>query len=229
MTMKRAVFWNVAPCGFIINWHRFIINLCGATSQKTAFFDTKINLKNLGCEVINWIHVAQGQGILNMVMNFWHHKRWISWSAINFWGRTLLHVVCKQHFDCIQYPLIWFSVVLPLIWRLHKQTLNYLIFRDWFDPQLKRVRSLPCNNNNNSSVVLVCEWSILTEWLPLVCKVSAYFCWWRVSHGRRGGSLQPYSRFSKLELLLFLPSSSLIVLVRLSGPRSRPTTSQKIW
>jgi hypothetical protein len=29
--------------------------------------------------------------------------------------------------------------------------------------------------------------------------------------------------------LLFLPSSSSIVLTRLSGPRSRPTTSQKIW
>jgi hypothetical protein len=29
--------------------------------------------------------------------------------------------------------------------------------------------------------------------------------------------------------LLFLSSSSLIALTRLSGPRSRPTTSQKIW
>jgi hypothetical protein len=41
------------------------------------------------------------------------------------------------------------------------------------------------------------------------------------------GSLRPYSRFSRPEPLL-LPSSSSVVLTRLSGPRSRPTT-QKIW
>jgi hypothetical protein len=35
--------------------------------------------------------------------------------------------------------------------------------------------------------------------------------------------------FLDTEPLLFLPSSSSIVLTRLSGPRSRPTTSQKIW
>jgi hypothetical protein len=34
--------------------------------------------------------------------------------------------------------------------------------------------------------------------------------------------------FLDLEPLLFLPSSFLVVLTRLSGPRSRPTTSQKI-
>jgi hypothetical protein len=39
-------------------------------------------------------------------------------------------------------------------------------------------------------------------------------------HGRILGFLDP-------EPLLFLPSSSSIVLTRLSGPRSRPTTSQK--
>jgi hypothetical protein len=49
-----------------------------------------------------------------------------------------------------------------------------------------------------------------------------------VSHGQRNGSLQPYCQVSRLEPLLFLPSSSSIVLTRLSGPHSRPTTSQKI-
>jgi hypothetical protein len=39
----------------------------------------------------------------------------------------------------------------------------------------------------------------------------------------------PYSRFSRPEQLLVLSSSSSIVLTRLTGPRSRPTTSQKIW
>jgi hypothetical protein len=34
---------------------------------------------------------------------------------------------------------------------------------------------------------------------------------------------------SRPEPLLFLPSSSSVVLSRLSGPRSRLTTSQKTW
>jgi hypothetical protein len=34
---------------------------------------------------------------------------------------------------------------------------------------------------------------------------------------------------SRLEPLLFLSSNSSVVLTRLNGPRSRPTTSQKIW
>jgi hypothetical protein len=38
-----------------------------------------------------------------------------------------------------------------------------------------------------------------------------------------------YSRLSRPEPLLFLSSSSSVVLTRLSGLRSRPTTSQKIW
>jgi hypothetical protein len=39
--------------------------------------------------------------------------------------------------------------------------------------------------------------------------------------------LRSYSQSSIPEPLLFLPSSSSIVLTRLSGPRSRPTASQK--
>jgi hypothetical protein len=48
-----------------------------------------------------------------------------------------------------------------------------------------------------------------------------------VPHGQRDGSLWPCSRISRSELLLFLPSSSSVVFTRLSGPCSRPTTSQK--
>jgi hypothetical protein len=48
-----------------------------------------------------------------------------------------------------------------------------------------------------------------------------------VPRGQRHGSLQPCSRLSRLEPLLFLPSSSSIVLTRLSGPRSRPINSKK--
>jgi hypothetical protein len=38
--------------------------------------------------------------------------------------------------------------------------------------------------------------------------------------------LRPYSRFSRPEPLLFLPSSSSFVLTRLSGPHSRYTTEK---
>jgi hypothetical protein len=48
-----------------------------------------------------------------------------------------------------------------------------------------------------------------------------------VSRSQLDGSLRPYSRFSRREPLLFLQSSSPIVLTRLSGPRFRPTTSLK--
>jgi hypothetical protein len=41
--------------------------------------------------------------------------------------------------------------------------------------------------------------------------------------------LRPYYRFSRPEQLLFISSSSSIVLTRLSGPRSRPTNSHEIW
>jgi hypothetical protein len=47
--------------------------------------------------------------------------------------------------------------------------------------------------------------------------------------GQRDGSLWPYSLLSRPEQLLFLSRSSSVVLTRLSGLRSRPTSYQKIW
>jgi hypothetical protein len=79
-----------------------------------------------------------------------------------------------------------------------------------------------------NSVVWVREWTILTEWSPLVGELSVNFCGYRVPCGQRDWSLQPYSRLSILKPLLFLSSSSSVVVMMLSGPRSRPTT-QKIW
>jgi hypothetical protein len=64
--------------------------------------------------------------------------------------------------------------------------------------------------------------------IALVGEVGAKFCGYRMPCDQRDRSLRPYCRFSRLEPLLFLPSSSSIVLRRLSGPRSRPNTSQKI-
>jgi hypothetical protein len=78
-------------------------------------------------------------------------------------------------------------------------------------------------------VALVPEQTILTERPPLVTEVSANFCGYRVLRGQRNGSPRPYSPFSRPESLLFRPNRSSIVLTRLSGPRSRPTTFRKIW
>jgi hypothetical protein len=79
------------------------------------------------------------------------------------------------------------------------------------------------------SVAWVREWIIPTKQLPLVGEVSANFCEWRVSCGQHNWSLRPYARFSGPEPLLFLSSSSSIVLTSLGEPCSRPTTTQKIW
>jgi hypothetical protein len=49
-----------------------------------------------------------------------------------------------------------------------------------------------------------------------------------VPRGQRDGSLRPYSRLNRPEMLLFLSNISPTVLTRLGGPRSRPTTSEKI-
>jgi hypothetical protein len=46
---------------------------------------------------------------------------------------------------------------------------------------------------------------------------------------QHNGSPWPYLGFLDLKPLLFHSSSSTVIFTRLSGPRSRPTTSQKIW
>jgi hypothetical protein len=80
-----------------------------------------------------------------------------------------------------------------------------------------------------SSVAWVRDRTVPTELPPLVGELSANFCGYKVPRGQHDGSLRPYSRLSRPEPLLFLPSSSSVVLTKLSGPRSRLTTSQKIW
>jgi hypothetical protein len=61
-------------------------------------------------------------------------------------------------------------------------------------------------------VALVRERNIPTGRPPLVGEVNAKFFGYRLSRGQRDGFLWPYSRLSRLEPLLFLPSSSSIVL-----------------
>jgi hypothetical protein len=52
-------------------------------------------------------------------------------------------------------------------------------------------------------------------------KLVTTFSHTEVLRGQHNGCLRTYSRFSRPEPLLFLPSSSSTVLTRLSGPRSR--------
>jgi hypothetical protein len=85
------------------------------------------------------------------------------------------------------------------------------------------------NKKTTNSVALVRDRSIATERPPLVGEGSANFWGWRVLRGKRNGSPWPYSRLSRPEPLLYLPSSSSIVLTRLSGHSSISTTSQKMW
>jgi hypothetical protein len=66
-----------------------------------------------------------------------------------------------------------------------------------------------------------------TERLPLVGEGSANLCAQMVPRGQRDGSLRPYSRFSRPEPLLFLSSSSSVVLTRLSGPVPDPLLLRK--
>jgi hypothetical protein len=79
-----------------------------------------------------------------------------------------------------------------------------------------------------NSVACVREWTIPTERQPLVSEVSANVCGLEGATWSACRISTAVSRFSRPDPLLLLSSSSSIVLTRLSGPRSRPTTSQKI-
>jgi hypothetical protein len=102
---------------------------------------------------------------------------------------------------------------------------------DLYNHSPMRLHGVELNSlsSKTNSVSRVRERTITTERPPLVGEVSVNICGQTVPRGQRDGSLRPYSQFPTPEPLLFLPSSSSIVLTRLSGPRSRPTTSQKIW
>jgi hypothetical protein len=56
---------------------------------------------------------------------------------------------------------------------------------------------------------------LLAKLVPTLQVECATWSEWRI--------LTPYSRFSRPQPLLFFPSSSSVVLTRLSGPRSKPT------
>jgi hypothetical protein len=131
------------------------------------------------------------------------------------------------------YPSVWLSVCMAI--RLYGYPSIHPSFGIFICLPIKKL-SFSYNpqpsdfiTNKTNSVVLVRKRTIPTERPPHKGEVSVNFCGERVSRGQRNGSPRPYSRFSRPEPLLFLPSSSSIVLARLSGPLSGPTTSQKIW
>jgi hypothetical protein len=87
----------------------------------------------------------------------------------------------------------------------------------------------PLSSIKKNTLARVRERTMPTERPALVSEFAANFCGKRMSSGQRDGSLRPYSRFSRSQPLLFLSGSSSNVLTSLSGPRSRPTTSQKVF
>jgi hypothetical protein len=90
-------------------------------------------------------------------------------------------------------------------------------------PQIVIFHFLVYNNNNNNSVALVHE-----LYRPSDRRLSAKLVPTFANKGCRVVSdTDNYGR--RPEPLPFLPSSSSIVLTRLSRPRIRPTTSQEIW
>ena len=121
--------------------------------------------------------------------------------------------------------------LLPEHLRCHKNRCSLWVVT-W--PHVKTLRNstaiyLTITNNNNS-VALVRERTIPTERLPPVGEVSANFC------GKRGVTWSARRIPTAVNLCFldrsryfFYSSSSSIDLMRLSGPRSRPTTTQKIW
>jgi hypothetical protein len=79
-------------------------------------------------------------------------------------------------------------------------------------------------------MTLVRKQTIPTERPPLIGEVSAYFCGIEgVASSAQRIPTAINLDFLDPEPLLFHSSSSSVTLTRLSGHRSRPTTSQTIW
>jgi hypothetical protein len=126
----------------------------------------------------------------------------------------------------------WTTVLTKLVEQLVKTFPLYGtgIFITTFTGAKLNIGPLFLITNKTDSLALVREWTMPTERPPLVGEVSgSFFAYIEVSRIERAGHLHLYSRLSRPEPLLFLSSSSSVVLTRLSGPRSRSTASQKIW
>jgi hypothetical protein len=109
------------------------------------------------------------------------------------------------------------SVVIVLF-----QLLWYLLSFRHLDNRYISTHSHKLKLNSMSSVH---ERTIPTERPPLVGSLC------QLLRIESASATDPHGRIYgfRPEPLVFLPSSSSVILTRLSGPRSRPTTSQKIW
>jgi hypothetical protein len=130
----------------------------------------------------------------------------------------MLHVPSRYYFFIFILMWWWWVQIVQYLIKGFSNILNLYSTCEatgqvFFYPHTKKKKK------HTNSVALVREWTIQAERLPLVCEVSANFCEYRVLHVHHNGFLQQYSWFSSI---------STTVLIRLSGPHSRPTT-QKIW
>jgi hypothetical protein len=113
---------------------------------------------------------------------------------------------------------------------LLNQLRSYPVIKKATETETNTIKIIPqLMNMTQNYVAWDRERTIPTERPPIVGEVSANFLQiegvvWSAQRIPR-----PYSRISRPEPLLFLPSSSSVVLMRLSVPRSRPITSQKIY
>ena len=103
---------------------------------------------------------------------------------------------------------------------------NYIHLRNNIQPTPKNVSAKTTYIN---SMALVRERTIPTERPPPSAKLVPTFADKGVSRGQRNGSPRPLISVFWTGASTFYSSSSSIDLTRRSGPRSRPTTTQKIW
>jgi hypothetical protein len=156
----------------------------------------------------------------------------ISWLAKHHMSTHRAAICCYDHENCrTEQRSHSFTLIPKYEWTWtcsRKFYLHFLRKRTCpFNPQLlsaRRVSSLRFSvvfsvlrlshyfHALLNSVPWVGERTILIERPPLVGEVSASFFGKRVPRDHRDGSLWPYSRLSRPESLLFLPSSSSVLL-----------------
>jgi hypothetical protein len=119
-----------------------------------------------------------------------------------------------SHMCCI---LLFTSVYLSLV----SSSSNVSIGNSWTATKLLHIQT-----NKQTLCPLLYKRTMLAERTALVGKDSTNFAGREVSRGKSNGSPRPLATFSWTRDTDFLSNSS-IILMNLSAPCSRPTTSQK--
>jgi hypothetical protein len=124
----------------------------------------------------------------------------------------------------------WSSLVwVLLLWTIYLSILVSITIHVALYCPCHRLCSIFTLSNKQTPWLLVRKWTILTE-QPLPTVKKCWLLWvedvaWSAQRIPTAINLG----FSRLEPLLFLSSCSSVILTRPKGPRSRPTTSQRIW